>query len=227
MSNLSPFSLELDHVVIFVSPDAPEAQSLAALGLDGFGGVTRHGDLGTASTAFFFENTYLELFWAHDEDQARAKLLPVGMDIGARMRWRETGASPFGLMLCRHLGATHPIPFPTRSLRAEWMPGEVAIDFAGSEAAEPYVGVVPEALAYRSFRAGIPAPAHPLGVRRLSAIRMTTSRQSLSATARLLVEQGLVVIEPALEPLMELTFDGGAAGKSLDLRPILPLRLKY
>ena len=45
-------ALELDHLVIFVSAEAPEAKTLEALGLQGFGGNTHYGDLGTASTSF-------------------------------------------------------------------------------------------------------------------------------------------------------------------------------
>ena len=86
------FPLELDHIVIF-GVDAPEAQALEALGLTGFGGTTRHGDLGTASTSFFFENAYLELLWVSDEAAAR-KALPL--DFGLRMTWRESGIVPFG-----------------------------------------------------------------------------------------------------------------------------------
>ena len=52
------FPLELDHIVVCASVHAPEARSLKSLGLTGFGGTTRHGDLGTASTALFFTNTY-------------------------------------------------------------------------------------------------------------------------------------------------------------------------
>jgi hypothetical protein len=80
---------ELDHVVVFVSVDAPEAKALESLGLTGFGGTTRHGNLGTASTAFFFENVYLELLWVHDETATQEAFAPVGFDVQARMTWRR------------------------------------------------------------------------------------------------------------------------------------------
>ena len=46
-------------------------------------------------------------------------------------------------------------------------------------------------------------------------------------TARALIKAGLVSFETGTSPLMTLTFDGGAQGQALDLRPTLPLMLKH
>jgi hypothetical protein len=222
-----PFPLELDHVVVFVSVNAPEAKTLEALGLKGFGGTTLHGNLGTASTSFFFENTYLELFWVHDEAAATKALAPVGFDMHARINWREAGVSPFGLMLRRRLDSVAPLPFSTRRLKAEWMPGDVFLDFAADNSAEPYYGVAPESLTYTSFRSNIPNLPHPLGVRRLTQVRITVQSDVLSPIAQLLTVNGLATIEAGASPLLELIFDDGAEGKTVDIRPALPLVLTY
>jgi hypothetical protein len=227
VTNQSDFSLELDHVVIFVAADAPEAKTLAALGLQGFGGTTRHGDLGTASTAFFFENVYLELLWAHDEGQANQTFAPVGLDVGRRMRWPETAAAPFGLTLRHPLGSTGPIPFSTRQLRASWMPGEVFIDFSADNNAEPVYNVVPPELSYLAFKANIPDYPHPLDVKRVTGVTITLQGHDLSPAGRLLAEHGLVTFVTGSGPLLALTFDNGAQGKSADTRPALPLVLHY
>jgi hypothetical protein len=217
--------LELDHVVVFSAANAPEARVLEALGLVGYGGVTRHGSLGTASTAFFFENTYLELLWVEDEAAARAIFLPVGFDLGVRAAWAQSGAAPFGLMLRRVAGASGPILFPTRGIKAGWMPGDVTVEFQASALTEPYYGVVPAALAFPSFQANIPDLPHPLGISRLSGLKLAGPGETLSPAGALLQAGGLADFVHGAAPLMELTFDEGRQGIIIDVRPTLPLRL--
>ena len=221
------FPFELDHVVIFSRIDAPEAQILESLGLKGFGGITRHGDLGTASTSFFFEHHYLELFWVQDEPAASKSLTPLGFDLHSRIAWRETRASPFGVMIRRPERVKVPVPFPTRQLRAEWMPGEVYVDFAADVSAEPYYGVLPSELTYSAFKSNITERSHALGIKELSGVRFTVTSTELSPIARLLSANGPVAIQTGASPLMELIFDAGVQGKTLDIRPTLPLVLTY
>ena len=219
------FPLELDHVVMFAGVDAPEAQTLEALGLTGFGGTTLHGDLGTASTSFFFENTYLELLWVHDPAAAARTFLPLDFDLQARTTWRTTGAVPFGIMLRRRAGATEPIPFPTRQLKAAWMPGEVVIHFAAGNLGEPYYGVVPPDLAYPAFQPTIPPLRHKLGVKQLTGIKFTLPAGEYSLLAALLEANGVADFVVGAAPYLALEFDGGAQGQVVDAGDVLPLRL--
>lgn len=219
------YPLELDHVVMFAGVDAPEAQTLETLGLTGFGGTTLHGDLGTASTSFFFENTYLELLWVNDAPAAARTFLPLDFDLEARSNWRTTGAVPFGIMLRRRAGATEPIPFPTRPLKAAWMPGDVEIHFAAGNLGEPYYGVVPPDLAYPAFHSTIPALRHKLGVKRLTGIKFTLATGEYSLPAALLEANGVAGFVTGAAPCLELEFDGGAQGRVVDASDVLPLRL--
>ncbi|MGH2521126.1 MAG: hypothetical protein ACRDH2_01370 [Anaerolineales bacterium] len=219
------FALELDHVTVFTSMAAPEAQTLEALGLRGFGGTTRHGNLGTASTSFFFQNTYLELFWADDAKLVERNLTPIGIDVPARMNWRETGDSPFGLALRRRAGVTGPLPFSNQPLVADWMPAGTILEMSGEHTAEPYYAVIPPVLAFPAFKANLPEPNHPLGVQTLTGVSLTVVRTELSPTARLLSGVGLVAFETGMAPIMMLTFDGGAQGLTFDVRPTLPVVL--
>ncbi|MBP7691189.1 MAG: hypothetical protein KA764_04700 [Anaerolineales bacterium] len=224
---MSTEDFELDHVVVFSAVAAPECAHLEALGLRGFGGVTHHGALGSASTSFFFAADYLELIWAHDEAAAQANFAPLGLDMVGRREWRRTGAAPFGLMLRRRGGASAPFPFPARRLAATWMPGEVFVQFAGDDDAEPYYGLVPPELAFPSFRANLPDPAHPLGLRRLTQVRVTTLAQRRSRLADWLAQAGQVDVKPGPAPLLTLVFDEGAQGRTVDARPVLPLVLEF
>jgi hypothetical protein len=237
------FPLERDHIFVWVSEGAPEAAALEKLGLQTDRRINKHTGQGTSSIVFYFENAYLELIWVDDEDVAAKKDNEAGSGAAhmvERARWRETGASPFGVGLHRRAGATGAIPFPTRKYWAEWMKPDTFIEFAtsASNAGEPLCFVVPESIA-------VPPPeklrpllesrpelrklfAHPLGARELTGVKITVSGVSrLSTTASLLSKNGIATIEKGKAPELELTFDGGSRGKSLDARPTLPITLKY
>lgn len=225
----SDFPFELDHVVVFVAPDAPEAKALEIAGLQGFGGTTVHSGLGTASTSFFFSNLlYLELFWVHDPALAAQRLGPLGLNIEARANWRASGALPFGVMLRRaQKDAADSFPFPTKTMPAEWMPPGTLVEFNGEAIAEPYYGVVSEALSFRGFRANITDVPHPLGVKHLTRVTLAGTNADLSPIARALAEAGLINFESGGEPLLTLTFDNDAQGQQVDVRPTLPLVLEF
>ena len=226
---MTAFPLELDHLVIFTAADAPEAKHLEALGVQGFGGTTQHGDLGTASTSFFFSNTYLELFWVQDAKALEPNLGGLGHDPRDRMNWRTTGASPFSITTRWRndaKDASRSLPCPATSLPASWMPGDIAIRFMSLSAAEPVCGVIPDPLQFLSWQQNIPEQHHPLGVKTLTGIHITVVAPALSPLAEALNQAGIVTIECGAEPLMMLTFDNNAQGKTVDVRPILPLVLK-
>jgi hypothetical protein len=225
MASEVDFPLECDHIVIFAGVDAPEAKTLEALGLQGFGGITVHGGMGTASTAFFFQNSYLELLWVQDEALAGQKFGAAGFDLSAHARWRETGASPFSLALRRRPGAAGPLPFPTQRVTAEWMPPGTAIEVLEDNPSEPSCLVIPDILTFPSFRANIPDLPHPLGMQKLTGIKITVQGDKLTPQAQLLSQSDVVTLETGSSSLMELTFDDGLQGKSVDVRPTLPLVL--
>ena len=56
-------SLELDHVLIMVSPDAPERAALERAGFLISPDVNHHEGQGTSSITADFQNSYLELAW--------------------------------------------------------------------------------------------------------------------------------------------------------------------
>ncbi len=69
------------------------------------------------------------------------------------------------------------------------------------------------------------ALTHPLGVRRLTGVRITVADpHGLTQATRLLTDNGVARIEQGCAPLLELTLDGGVRRATKDLRPTL-LRL--
>ena len=234
------FPLERDHIFIWVSPGAPEAAVLQKSGLYADGRVHKHVGQGTSSMVFLFENAYLELIWVDEPETARRRSQDMGTDLLARVAWRQTGASPFGVGLHQRATVNSDLPFPTKKYWAEWMKPDTFISIAESSVnlKEPFYFVVPYYIAVPSaeqLKALLDSQpdyrknfTHALGVRRLTGIQITSNRAGkFSETASMLSKNGVVVINRGKTSHAELTFDGGAQGKALDVRPTLPLILKY
>ena len=237
---MNVFPLERDHIFIWVSPGAPEAAALQKSGLYTDGRIHKHVGQGTSSTVFLFENAYLELIWVDEPDVARQKSLEMGTDLLARVSWRQTGASPFGIGLHHLATGGSDLPFPTRRYRAEWMKADTFISIAESSAnlKEPFYFVVPDYLAVPSaeqlkkvldsqpeYRKNF---THELGLRRLTGIMIISNQAGkFSETASMISKNGVVVVKRGKTSYVELTFDGNAQGQALDVRPTLPLLMKY
>ena len=229
------FPLELDHVFVWVTKEAPEARALEQAGLQINGDTYRHTGQGTASKVFTFENVYLELIWIDDEQAAAKNAVRSGIDMTTRAGWKRTGASPFGVGLHRVTDNKSVIPFPVRHYWAEWMMPDTVIEFAQTvtNLNEPMYFVVPEyiSIANPTVRGRLNDPSkptsQPLGISRLSNLRIVTTGNKLTSTSELLARGGLLKIERGKTPLIELTFDSGKQGKSINLRPQLPVVLKY
>ncbi len=245
--------LELDHIYIFVSRDAPERERLIELGLRAPNHVARHTAQGTASVGFIFENVYLELIWVADDDEFRATCAAHGEDFCDQANWRETGASPFGLGLRNRCGRPHPPSLPHHEHHAEWMePGTFIYDIDNSSPArEPQYFVVPPYMALPAWVTKVDT-TNALGARRLTGAEVkvrasggrshavsdfgvgsgfnfvsATPAKRLSRAARLLKRTSVVEIDPGPSPLLILTFDHGNQRRSADLRPELPLVIAY
>lgn len=228
------FPLELDHVFVWVTKEAPEAKTLEKAGLQIHNGTHKHDGQGTASKVFIFENAYLELIWIDDEQAAAKNATRSGIDMTKRARWKKSGASPFGVGLHRRPGSESIIPFPVRLYWAEWMKPDTVIEFAQTvtNLSEPMYFVVPEYISIASpvMRERVKEPSsggHPMGVSRLSSLRIVTTGNRLTSTSELLSQSGIAKVERGKTPLMELTFDNGKQGKTTNLGPQLPLVLKY
>ena len=237
---MEAFPLERDHIFIWVSPGAPEAATLQKLGLYTDGKVHKHVGQGTSSKVFSFENAYLELIWIDEPEVARRKGQEMGTDLLARAAWKQTGASPFGIGLHYRAAGSRVLPFATKKYWAEWMKPDTFILIAESSAnlKEPFLFVVPDYLAVPSaeqlkvfldsqpdYRKNF---THALGVRRLTAVKITSNQmRKLSETTSILAKNGVMAVKRGKSSQAELTFDGGSQGKVLDVRPTLPLILKY
>jgi hypothetical protein len=225
--------VEFDHVWIMVSPNGPERTALTKAGFRLAPETNRHDGQGAASISVELENAYLELMWPDATVSVAPGLERAAEKFRQRMLWRTSGWCPFGIGLRRTAASSEPapFPFPTWSWTADWMPkGEVMEmltprDDTRSPALflEPFVLADPKKQAARGalYR-------HPNGCRRITGIRLT-SPESYEPIPPLNYLQAQHVLDLVRGDawLMELIFDGGNAKKSKDLRPDLPLVIRY
>ena len=224
-------TVELDHLFTLTSRGAPEVERLVAFGLSE-GQPNTHPGQGTACRRFFFHNAYLEFVWVEDEQEAASAWAePLGFV--ARSQYRQTGASPFGLILRPAADAAEDgeLPFATWTLRPPYLPEPLTLEVADSAAVtdEPL-------LFYMSFgRRADRSPverrqplAHAAGFNEITGIRLSwPGTRRLSPALQTVEEMGVAHFSAAPMPLAEVSFDGERQGKSWDFRPALPLRFHW
>lgn len=216
----------LDHFVLICDPGAPQADALTKLGLvEGSGNV--HDGQGTANRRFFFNNAYIELLWVDDLDESR---LEPSFRTRLWERWlrRHEGACPFGIALRpdNPADAEERPPFPTWAYHAPYLPAQVSIGIA---LATPLTE--PEFL-YMNFATSPQSKArepleHPLSLREITQVRIASPAAAQSQAAKTTAALGLASFTDSHEFVAELFFDRAAKGRSADLRPDLPLILRW
>jgi Glyoxalase-like domain len=215
----------LDHVFVLCAEGAPEAEALTQFGLREGAGNTHPGQ-GTTCRRFFFRNAYLELLWVHDVAEAQSfRSLPTRLF----ERWssRGLGASPFGVVLrSAGPGAAEP-PFSTWPYHPSYLPPDLAIDVAvGTLLSEP------ELFYFRpprrpEDRASQPT-AHAGPLDEVAAITIGVPGPSPRTPALRAVQQlGLASFPEAEDHGLILDFGLGPREKTTDLRPRLPLVLRF
>ena len=212
--------LELDHIIFFCAPGAPEADALLERGLHEGPGNSHPGQ-GTVNRRFFFRNVYLELLWVEDFDEAQA---PEARRTGLWDRWinRHNGSCPLGLVFRPGTNATPP-PFPSWSYVPKYFPAgfsiEVARDIPPNEPLLFYLPFARPALV--EDVAAVPGGVQ-IGPVAGSTLHLPDT-SSLSPALNALVAAGVVSIEPGREILVDVHHEQGSR-EIIDLRPKLPLR---
>jgi hypothetical protein len=227
----APPRVEFDHVWIMVSPNAPERVALERAGFQIAKDVNHHEGQGTASVAVEFQNAYLELMWPDSTVPVAPGLQRAAEKFRQRMLWRTSGWCPIGIGFRRTTPSNTALPFPTWSWTAEWMPKGSSMEMLTprDDTRSPALFIEPLALtdtAEQAARASL--YHHPIGSHRITAVRLISpkSYQPIAAL-KYLQAQHLLSIRQGDEWLLELIFDGGSKNKSKDLRPELPLVIRY
>ena len=212
---------ELDHV-FFATTDADAAEkALAEFGL-AFTERRIHSGQGTANACAVFENAFFELLRPHDLGELRSSAVqPLGLD--ERTRWRETGASPFGLCF---RGESRAWPFETWQYQPAYLPAGTGIQIVTPSGlhADPLVFISSQAK-----RSMDRSPKHSGAQRTLTrvAVERAASATPVSTGVRWFAESGLFVLKDGPAPLLELEWDHGREGKCRDFSPALPIRIRW
>ena len=222
--------LELDHICIWVSPDAPEKEALVKSGFKLDEEVNFHHGQGTASITLSFENAYIELVWVTDEEVVARTGQAINTNLLARAHWTDTGACPFGIALRRKNGSTAALPFAVRSFHAEWMRANDTVLYAesGSNLSTPLIFVIPPAMDWAAAVEGdanlYDSISHPIGSRQLTLTQVTIANTKSDVEA-LGTPTNALQFEVGSAPLVSLTLDDGRQRQAISFEPTLPLKI--
>jgi hypothetical protein len=212
-------TIALDHFFVITRPGAPEADSLAALGLvEGTPNV--HTGQGTANRRFFFANAMLELIYIRDAHEATAG---AAGKLRISERARSAVASPFGLVF-RSTTPAAPAPFAGWPYVADYLPdgSYFHIGKNADRLDEPLCIVMPFDIPAPSQQ---PAPRQPFTT--VTSVRIGVPAASPSPVLAAVSGIGPLSVAAGQPHLMELQFNDGAAGREKDLRPALPLLIRW
>lgn len=214
-------SFELDHVFVASTPGAPEMGLLIAAGF-AEGPPSHHPGQGTASRRVFFAGIYLELIWVDDPAACRAPGVR-----GTRLAERadpRSEACPFGLGLRSAVDPVPDPPFPTWPYRPAYLTGDraLAVGRNSDNLGEPLLFVLPGAR-----EAWWEVPRHGNGARRVTGVGLAGAPARPSKEMEALLDLGLVSLDEGPGPLLRIELDHGEQGGALDLRPALPVALRW
>lgn len=229
-------TLVLDHAWIAVRKDGPERSMLEAGGFRFAPTVNAHEGQGTASATIEFENGFFELIWADEDVTAAGSAAVARQRFAGRADWRRTGDSPFGIGFRRTASTPPSLPFETWSVSSAWMGEGRSIEMLsprGSPTVTLFIASqgVDEAANRAAIAAGGAAAEpflHSNGARRITGLRVTApTRSALPPAASFVNLSGAAELRVGGEWLMELELDHGAQNQELDLRPRLPLLIRF
>ena len=201
---------------------------------------------GTFSTLIFFENVFLEIFWFESTSHLAESAMMREFNFQARVNWVATGASPFGFSLSyATTNQDNFVPAPVEVMLISESPTSAQlqsfcpINLANPE--EPICYFVPDYDAKRNrlnrslaitqcqrelIAEEIRNPG--LGMRKLTHLKIRVLGDRILTEPLIdLAAQKLLEIEYRKHPLLDLTFDHGNQKRFVDLRPLIPIILRY
>ena len=211
--------LILDHFFILTGPGAPEADLLVDLGMVE-GTPNTHPGQGTANRRFFFKDAALELIFLSNEKEAR---LGAGREMRIIDRFGMPGASPFGIIL-RATDEAASASFPGWAYQPDYF--EQGRHFLVGENSdlltEPSCILMPRNLPVSSGQELSPEPFTSV-----SEIRVGIPASDVSAALQAASAVDRVSILHGRPHLLELIFGNEQIGEQRDLRPDLPLIVRW
>ena len=209
--------IELDHLFVCTTPGAPEAERLVQFGLHE-GPPNQHAGQGTANRRFAFANAMIELFWVSDASEAQSQSTRRTL-LWERWSGREHSASPFGFCLRPVDPQDTEPPFPAWEYRPAYLPKPLVMHIGD-------VGIEEPMWLYLSFMRRAQREQfieHPIGIREITGLTLTTPVRLRSNVSQKIVESGILATRTGATPLLEIEFDGNWRKERMDFRPDLPV----
>jgi hypothetical protein len=217
-------SWELDHV-FFATAEAEVAQAmLTAFGFD-FTEHRVHPGQGTDNVCAVFDNAFFELLRARDREELDSELVrPLGLS--ERIRWRETGACPFGLCVRPSADAidSRTWPFETWQYSPPYVPvgATISIVTPRRSLSEPLVFISNRPSSAQA--SAIPSAMHRGSRRTLTHVEVRGSPASaLSPGVRWFAERGVFSLPEGSEFLLSLQWDHGRDAGFHSFQPQVPI----
>lgn len=192
--------IELDHLFVCTAPGGPEAEKLVQFGLRE-GPPNQHSGQGTDSRRFSFCNAMIELMWVSDAAEAQ------NQDTKRTQLWdrwsgRSDRASPFGICMRPAASPDPGPPFPSWEYRPAYLSDPLVMHIGEAGIEEPmwvYLGFVRSLHRERWF------VDHPIGIREITGVTLTTPLPLHSLVSQKVIESGILASHTGL-------FSDGSAG---------------
>ena len=210
--------IELDHVFVCTAPGAPEAEKLVQFGLHE-GPPNQHTGQGTACRRFPFANAMFELLWVNDPSAAQSESTKRTL-LWQRWSGRLGNACPFGICLRPGNPQDTGPPFPAWEYRPAYLPDPLSMQIGEAGIEEPMW--VHLSFMRRAQREGW-FTEHPIGVREITRLTLTTPVPLRSSASQKIIESGILAIRTGAAPLLEIEFDCHRLKEQVDFRPHLPV----
>jgi len=210
--------IELDHVFVCTAPGAPEAEKLVEFGLHE-GPPNQHPGQGTACRRFPFANAMIELLWVNDPSAAQSERTKRTL-FWERWSSRQADASPFGICVRPVNPQDTGSPFLAWEYRPAYLPDPLSLQIGEAGIEEPmwlHLSFMRRAQREEWFT------EHPIGVREITRLTLTTPISLRSSASQKIVESGVLATQTGATSLLEIEFDGHRRKERADFRPHLPV----
>jgi hypothetical protein len=209
--------IELDHLFVCTAPGGLEAEKLAQFGLRE-GPPNQHLGQGTASRRFSFSNAMIELMWVSDGAEAQNRETKPTL-LWERWCGRSDRVSPFGICLRPASSQGPGPPFPSWEYRPAYLVDPLVMHIGEAGIEEPmwvYLSFMRRAQREQRFI------EHPIGVREITGLTLTSPVPLCSPVAQRIVESGVLSARTGTTSLLEIEFDNKRRNEHVDFRPHLP-----
>ena len=192
-------------ITVWAKGPQPDAFSRSGLVMSSV--VNPSGGKGTKSITAEFHNAFLEVMWSDPASADPFARQPKYRTQRQSEGWRR-GAGPTAMDI-ETLPADDVIHRPAVFVSASTLAMDRAVDA-------------------RRGRAIAPSLLHPLGIRRVTAVRLVPGSPFEALGPLEYVEKSVMYgLRSGNGWAVEITFDGGAKGETQDLRPSLPIVVRY